>query len=178
VEGWRFNPPRSWPVEAGFEPERGWRPPPEWAALPPGHRLWLPEHPQPGRRAPSVLALLGVAGLVAAAILVPPVSGNDRDLVAWSRPAKAAPAPAASAPKAGLTSSGPGKGSKRPAVRRYSGCAELREVYPHGVGRRTAHDRVGRAGGPKVTAFTRDAKAYAANTARDGDGDGIACERP
>jgi hypothetical protein len=175
VEGWRFNPPRSWPVEAGYEPERGWRPPPEWGPLPPGHRLWLPEHPQSRRRAPSVLALLGVGALVAAAFLVPPVGPPAPRLVVWHPAATASPAPKVSSPAAGLTSSPPAEPVKKVTVRRYSSCAQLREVYPHGVGRRTARDR---AAGSRVTTFTRDAKVYAANEARDGDSDGIACEQP
>lgn len=175
MEGWRFNPPRSWPVEPGYEPERGWRPPPEWGPLPPGHQLWLPEHPQSRRRAPSVFALLGVAGLVAAAVLLPPVPGGDEPrLVVWRPAATAGPAPEVPAPVAGLPSSTPVKRPRTHPVRRYSSCAELRADYPHGVGRRSARDR---GNVPRVTTFTRAAKVYAANTARDRDGDGIACER-
>ncbi len=59
---------------------------------------------------------------------------------------------------------------------RYRNCAELNQAYPHGVGRPGAVDRVA-GGNPGVTTFERDLAIYNANTARDGDKDGIACER-
>lgn len=183
MEGWRFNPPRSWPVEPGHEPERGWRPPEEWGPLPPGHQLWLPEHPQPRRRGPALLALLAVGGLVAVAFAVPARADHRADRqadqqvrpIAWradvAEPVIDVPAPA----EVGVTPSPISKKRTRThTVRRFATCAELRAEYPHGVGRRTAEDR---SGGAEVTGFTKDAKVYAANKARDGDGDGIACER-
>jgi hypothetical protein len=179
VEGWRFNPPRSWPVEPGYEPERGWRPPAAWGPLPPGHQLWLPEHPQSRRRLPSVLALVAVSGLVAGAVGIPASmgvsSGTKGQSVVWRAAAQVSPVAEATTPEAGRTPSPIKKGSAKHAVRRFATCAELRQVYPHGVGLRTAHDRTA---GTEVTGFDRDARVYAANKARDGDGDGIACERP
>ena len=229
MEGWRFDPPRNWPVQPGQpgqpgqpEPERGWRPPPEWGPLPPGHRLWVPEHPAPRRRAPSVAALGAVAALAVVAVLAP-VSGDGgtRADVAWSA-ASAAPLGASVAGRSGAadttsrtstaaspaksdTRSAPGATATRSATRSatstpsssagtgaargtgdgeassasspdtkvYENCAALREVYPHGVGRRSAVDHTS---GTPVTGFRHNAKVYAANRARDGDGDGIACE--
>ncbi len=63
-----------------------------------------------------------------------------------------------------------------PPVVKYSSCAQLNAVYRHGVGRPGAVDQVRGSTAP-VTTFLRDAALYAANTARDGDKDGIACEK-
>ena len=62
----------------------------------------------------------------------------------------------------------------RPAPRAYPRCTALNQVYPHGVGLAGADDRTS---GTPVTTFTRDAATYRLNTARDGDKDGIACEK-
>ena len=61
-------------------------------------------------------------------------------------------------------------------VKVYPNCDALNVDYPHGVGRPGAHDSTSSAKGP-VTDFTVDQAVYEANTARDGDKDGIACER-
>ncbi|MGZ6792144.1 MAG: excalibur calcium-binding domain-containing protein [Mycobacteriales bacterium] len=62
-----------------------------------------------------------------------------------------------------------------PAVTRYASCAALNQDYPHGVGRPGAVDHT--SGSAPVTTFTVDDQVYEANTARDRDKDGIACER-
>ena len=62
-----------------------------------------------------------------------------------------------------------------PAVTKYSNCAKLNRVYPHGVGRKGAHDRV--TSGHPVTNFTVNTTVYNANKARDRDKDGVACEK-
>lgn len=61
-----------------------------------------------------------------------------------------------------------------PAPRAYRLCTDVNRVYPHGVGLPGARDRTSRT---PVTTFTRDAATYRLNTARDGDKDGIACEK-
>jgi hypothetical protein len=61
-------------------------------------------------------------------------------------------------------------------ARVFRNCDELNGVYPHGVGRPGAVDHVS-GGKPGVTTFTRDAAVYEANPGRDGDHDGIACEK-
>ncbi len=58
----------------------------------------------------------------------------------------------------------------------FKNCAELNVVYPHGVGRSGAVDHVS-GGGKGVTTFTVDEDVYNANPGRDGDNDGIACEK-
>jgi hypothetical protein len=58
----------------------------------------------------------------------------------------------------------------------YTNCAALNVDYPHGVGRPGAVDHTASGKNP-VTNFTIDATIYYANTGRDGDGDGIACEK-
>jgi hypothetical protein len=64
-------------------------------------------------------------------------------------------------------------------VKTYSSCAKLNRVYPHGVGKPGAKDKV--AGkyrpGRSVTTSTRNRAVYLANTDRDGDNDGVACEK-
>jgi Excalibur calcium-binding domain len=57
----------------------------------------------------------------------------------------------------------------------YANCAELNQDYPHGVGRPGAHDHT--SSGSPVTSFTINAAVYDANTGRDGDHDGVACEQ-
>lgn len=76
-------------------------------------------------------------------------------------------------------------GSDAAQPRSYKNCASLNRVYPHGVGRKGARDRVSR--GPRVTNFTRNNIVYAYNDGRpprhrgerdlDRDNDGIACEK-
>jgi len=61
-------------------------------------------------------------------------------------------------------------------VKVYQNCKELNADYPHGVGRTGAVDSV-KGGGSGVTNFTVNDAVYNANKARDGDGDGIACEK-
>ena len=63
-----------------------------------------------------------------------------------------------------------------PAAQSFANCVALNAVYPHGVARPGAVDHVSGSTAP-VTDFQVDAAVYAANTGRDGDGDGIACER-
>jgi hypothetical protein len=59
-------------------------------------------------------------------------------------------------------------------------CAELNKVYPHGVGRANAMDRVKGKGKP-VTTFKRSTKLYNEamqwNKRLDADKDGVACEK-
>ncbi len=62
-----------------------------------------------------------------------------------------------------------------PAVTVFANCAALNKVYPHGVGKPGARDHTASGKNP-VTNFTINAAVYDANTARDGDKDGIACE--
>lgn len=56
----------------------------------------------------------------------------------------------------------------------FKNCTELNRVYPHGVGRKGAKDRTS---GRPVTTFKVDTAVYNANVRRDGDKDGIACEK-
>jgi endonuclease YncB( thermonuclease family) len=58
----------------------------------------------------------------------------------------------------------------------YANCTALNKVYPHGVGKTGAVDRV-RGSTKPVTNFTRNNAAYAANTKSDRDGDKVACEK-
>ncbi|WP_419216329.1 excalibur calcium-binding domain-containing protein [Gordonia sp. CPCC 205333] len=60
------------------------------------------------------------------------------------------------------------------AAKSYSNCAALNGDYPHGVGKAGATDSTS---GTPVTDFTVDNDLYSANTARDRDDDGIACEK-
>lgn len=59
---------------------------------------------------------------------------------------------------------------------KYSNCAALNVVYPYGVGRSGAVDHV-RTGAVPVRDFIVSSAVYNLNPARDGDSDGIACER-
>jgi Excalibur calcium-binding domain len=79
----------------------------------------------------------------------------------YQPPASVTPPPAAPVPPAG--------------ARTYPNCAALNADYPHGVGRTGAVDHV--SSGTPVTTFTVDDAVYNANTGRDRDGDGIACEQ-
>ena len=62
------------------------------------------------------------------------------------------------------------------AARRFANCAALNRVYPHGVGRVRARDHVSGGGAP-VTNFKRSNALYYANSGKDRDHDGIACEK-
>ncbi len=62
------------------------------------------------------------------------------------------------------------------AAKHYKNCAALNKVYPHGVGRKGAKDHVS-GHTRKVTTFKVSTAVYNANTARDRDKDGIACEK-
>lgn len=64
-------------------------------------------------------------------------------------------------------------------VKHYANCTALNRVYPHGVGRPSAKDKVsGRyQPGKSVTNFTKNRAVYNANSDMDRDGDGIACEK-
>jgi hypothetical protein len=57
----------------------------------------------------------------------------------------------------------------------YSNCTKLNKAYPHGVGKKNAHDHV--SSGTPVTNFTRNTTVYNQNTGRDRDKDGVACEK-
>ncbi|HTZ43814.1 MAG TPA: excalibur calcium-binding domain-containing protein [Jatrophihabitans sp.] len=65
-------------------------------------------------------------------------------------------------------------GPSRPAV--FANCASLNRVFPHGIGRAGAHDVVRGSTAP-VTDFYVSSYLYAANSGRDADHDGVACER-
>ena len=56
----------------------------------------------------------------------------------------------------------------------YKNCTALNKVYPHGVGRPGARDKTS---GTPVTNFKVSNSLYRANSARDRDGDGVACEK-
>lgn len=62
-----------------------------------------------------------------------------------------------------------------PAVTRYASCAAMNKVYPHGVGKSSAV--VDRTSGVRVRTFYVSKALYDLNPARDGDKDGIACEK-
>jgi hypothetical protein len=61
----------------------------------------------------------------------------------------------------------------------YKNCTALHHRYPHGVGKKGAHDKV-RGHSKPVTTFTVNTKVYLAATKAnrnlDADHDGIACE--
>jgi hypothetical protein len=63
-----------------------------------------------------------------------------------------------------------------PKPKAYKNCTALNKVYPHGVGKKNAKDKVSGSSKP-VTTFTKDDKTYALNTKSDRDKDGIACEK-
>jgi len=63
-----------------------------------------------------------------------------------------------------------------PKPKKYANCAALNAVYPHGVAKKGARDKV--AGSTKpVTTFTVYPATYTLNKASDRDKDGIACEK-
>jgi Excalibur calcium-binding domain len=59
-------------------------------------------------------------------------------------------------------------------IRHFTNCTALNHRYPHGVGRRDAHDHTS---GTPVTNFFRNNRLYAVNADHDRDHDHIACER-
>ncbi|GIE89553.1 excalibur calcium-binding domain-containing protein [Actinoplanes regularis] len=62
------------------------------------------------------------------------------------------------------------------AAKTYLNCTALNRVYPHGVGRKGATDKV-RGTTKKVTNFKVSNPLYLANKKSDRDVDGIACEK-
>jgi len=62
------------------------------------------------------------------------------------------------------------------AAKNYANCTKLNAVYRHGVGKSSAVDHVS-SGGKKVTNFYRSNALYNANSGKDRDHDGIACEK-
>lgn len=59
-----------------------------------------------------------------------------------------------------------------PKPREYQNCTALHKVYPHGVGRKGAHDR----SSSPVRNFTVSTAVYNLNKKSDRDKDGVACE--
>jgi hypothetical protein len=66
-----------------------------------------------------------------------------------------------------------GAGAAIPA-KDYANCTALNKDYPHGVGKRGAHDKTS---STPVKNFTRNNKVYRLNDESDRDKDGIACEK-
>lgn len=63
-------------------------------------------------------------------------------------------------------------------VKIYPNCKALNEVYPHGVGKPGAIDKVANERDDPVSSFTVNLEVYDANKDRlDRDNDGIACEK-
>ncbi|MGX6605680.1 excalibur calcium-binding domain-containing protein [Micromonosporaceae bacterium Da 78-11] len=63
------------------------------------------------------------------------------------------------------------------AAKKYSNCASLNKTYKHGVGRKSAKDKVPGHSKP-VTNFKVSTAVYNANKKKlDRDKDGIACEK-
>jgi hypothetical protein len=62
------------------------------------------------------------------------------------------------------------------AVRVFANCTALNKVYPHGVGKKGARDKVSGSSSP-VRNFYVSTAIYNANSARDRDKDGVACEK-
>lgn len=71
-----------------------------------------------------------------------------------------------------------GIGPSAEAAPWHDNCTKFNRKYPHGVGKRHAHDQTS---GTPVTTFKRSNKLYRAamraNPDLDRDGDGIACEQ-
>jgi hypothetical protein len=93
-----------------------------------------------------------------------PLDRTSPTAAGTSAPPSAAPLPSpqppATQPPSGVTS--------------YPNCDAMHVDYPHGVGRPGATDHTS---GKPVTNFEVNEDVYNANTARDGDKDGIACEK-
>jgi Excalibur calcium-binding domain len=62
------------------------------------------------------------------------------------------------------------------AARVFANCTAMNKVYPHGVGRKGAKDRVSGSTKP-VTTFAVNTAVYNANKKSDRDKDGVACEK-
>lgn len=64
----------------------------------------------------------------------------------------------------------------------WRSCAHVHTKYPHGVGKRHAHDRTSSSRVPPVTNFHRSTRLYSLamhyNRGLDPDRDGIVCEKP
>ncbi len=71
-----------------------------------------------------------------------------------------------------LAAAGPADAATK--AKTYKNCTALNRVYPHGVGKPTAHDHTS---GTPVTSLKRSTPLYNANTKSDRDKDGIACEK-
>lgn len=59
---------------------------------------------------------------------------------------------------------------------KFQNCTALNRVYPHGVAKKGARDKVSGKSRP-VTNFKVDNALYAANSRMDRDKDGVACEK-
>lgn len=77
---------------------------------------------------------------------------------------------------AAATTDGAHAATTTKSAKTYKNCTELNKVYPHGVGRKTAKDKVSGSSKP-VTTFKKDNALYDANKKSDRDGDKIACEK-
>lgn len=101
------------------------------------------------------------------------ITDQTSTTAAGSSPAYAFPS--ASSP---VTDTAPAttSGVSKPKPKRYANCTALRKVYPHGVGRKGAHDVV-RGHTQPVTNFVRDTKTYNLNKKSDRDKDFVACEQ-
>ncbi|WBU38105.1 excalibur calcium-binding domain-containing protein [Homoserinibacter sp. YIM 151385] len=120
------------------------------------------------RAARISLTVVAATGVVIAGLLTPQLAG-------------AAPlAPAVSAPAAAAaSSSGPStvlRTAAKPKPKKYANCTAINKVYPHGVGKKGAKDKV-RGSTKRVTNFTVDSATYKLNSKSDRDKDGIACEK-
>jgi len=62
------------------------------------------------------------------------------------------------------------------SVKEYKNCTALNKVYPHGVGKKGAKDKVS-GSSKRVTNFKVSTTIYKQNKKSDRDGDGIACEK-
>jgi hypothetical protein len=77
----------------------------------------------------------------------------------------------------GLSCVAAGAASAKPVpIIRFANCTAMHRVYPHGVGRTGARDKV-RGKTKPVTTFFVNTRLYNANTRMDADRDGIACEK-
>jgi hypothetical protein len=69
-----------------------------------------------------------------------------------------------------------GHGQADAKYKDYKNCTALNKVYKHGVGKPGAKDHVS-GHSKKVTNFYVSKGLYNANSGKDRDGDGIACEK-
>jgi hypothetical protein len=112
----------------------------------------------PGRTAVFVVSAV-LAGAVGATLHL----GADQSRAVRATRARTLVAPAA------VTAPG--------VAHHFDNCTDMRQRWPHGVGRRHAVDHVAHPGGDKpVTDFHHSDKLYKANRGMDRDGDKIACE--